>query len=53
MILLGGDRIVYGFEFTVIQGARAPFNFQLERRISEMQLEALRAQLHPHFLSTL
>jgi sensor histidine kinase YesM len=42
--------IMYGFEYYRQFKDRERVQLQLERRISEMQLEALRAQLHPHFL---
>src|SRR6476646_1698766 len=50
MIFWAAIAIMYGFEYYRQFKERQRVQLQLERRISEMQLEALRAQLHPHFL---
>ena len=50
MIFWAAIAIMYGFEYYRQFKERERVQLQLERRISEMQLEALRAQLHPHFL---
>jgi len=50
MIFWAAIAIMYGFEYYRQFKERESVQLQLERRISEMQLEALRAQLHPHFL---
>jgi signal transduction histidine kinase len=50
MIFWAAIAIMYGFEYYRQFKDRERVQLQLERRISEMQLEALRAQLHPHFL---
>src|SRR6185437_6327832 len=50
MIFWAAIAIMYGFEYYRQFKERESLQLQLERRISEMQLEALRAQLHPHFL---
>jgi two-component system, LytTR family, sensor kinase len=50
MIFWAAIAIMYGFEYYRQFKERERAQLQLERRISEMQLEALRAQLHPHFL---
>ena len=50
MIFWAVIAIMYGFEYYRQFKERERVQLQLERRISEMQLEALRAQLHPHFL---
>jgi LytS/YehU family sensor histidine kinase len=50
MIFWAAIAIMYGFEYYRQLKERQRVQLQLERRISEMQLEALRAQLHPHFL---
>ena len=50
MIFWAVIAIMYGFEYYRQNKERERVQLQLERRISEMQLEALRAQLHPHFL---
>ena len=50
MIFWAAIALMYGFEYYRQFKERESVQLQLERRISEMQLEALRAQLHPHFL---
>jgi len=50
MIFWAAIAIMYGFEYYRQFKERESVQLQLERRISEMQLAALRAQLHPHFL---
>jgi len=50
MIFWAVIAIMYGFEYYRQFKERERVQLQLERRISEMQLAALRAQLHPHFL---
>jgi two-component system LytT family sensor kinase len=50
MIFWAAIALMYGFEYYRQNKERERVQLQLERRISEMQLEALRAQLHPHFL---
>src|SRR4051812_4571890 len=50
MIFWAAIAIMYGFEYYHHFRERERVQLVLERRISEMQLEALRAQLHPHFL---
>jgi len=50
MIFWAAIAIMYGFEYYRQFKEHERVQLQLERRISEMQLEALRAQLHPHFL---
>ncbi|MFL5623625.1 MAG: sensor histidine kinase [Gemmatimonadaceae bacterium] len=50
MIFWAVIAIMYGFEYYRQFKDRERVQLQLERRLSEMQLEALRAQLHPHFL---
>jgi sensor histidine kinase YesM len=50
MIFWAAIAIMYGFEYYRQFKERERVQLQLERRISAMQLEALRAQLHPHFL---
>jgi two-component system, LytTR family, sensor kinase len=50
MIFWVAIALIYGFEYYRQFKERERVQLQLERRISEMQLEALRAQLHPHFL---
>ena len=50
MIFWAAIAIMYGFEYYRQFKDRERVQLQLERRISEMQLDALRAQLHPHFL---
>jgi len=50
MIFWAVIAIMYGFEYYRQFKERERVQLQLERRISVMQLEALRAQLHPHFL---
>jgi two-component system, LytTR family, sensor kinase len=50
MIFWAAIAIMYGFEYYRQFKERERVQLQLERRISEMQLDALRAQLHPHFL---
>jgi two-component system LytT family sensor kinase len=50
MIFWTAIALMYGFEYYRQFKERERVQLRLERRISEMQLEALRAQLHPHFL---
>lgn len=50
MIFWAAIALMYGFEYYRQFKERESVQLQLERRISEMQLDALRAQLHPHFL---
>jgi two-component system LytT family sensor kinase len=50
MIFWAAIALMYGFEYYRQFKERERLQLELERRISEMQLEALRAQLHPHFL---
>jgi two-component system LytT family sensor kinase len=42
--------VIHGVEFYNRYREREATAFQLQARLSEAQLEALRAQLHPHFL---
>lgn len=50
MIFWTAIALLYGFEYYRQFKERERVQLQLERRLSEMQLAALRAQLHPHFL---
>jgi two-component system LytT family sensor kinase len=50
MIFWAAIAIMYGFEYYRQFKQRESLQLQLERRLSAMQLDALRTQLHPHFL---